>query len=960
MPVRVTTPNNPSVSYGTDSSPLHVAVRNHKHEYTRRLIQAERSLIDKPLKNGWTALMIAAEIGCTEAVSDLIRAGANKEAKTHGSGRTALMIAADLGHAAVVDLLLNAGANKEAKSKTGQTACEIAALRNHHNVVSLFKSAQVTQALDYSVNPQGYNALHTAVRQNDVSEVTRLIKAGYDISRSGPNGWTALMLAAEQGFDEILTLLLAAGALREAKNGDGYTSLMLAALHGRASSVKLLLEAGANRQAVNPDGINARRIAALGRDDLDEIRLRHGTLSTENWLKGLRLQAVVKVFVDDEVDRTVLNANGRNGLHEAVLNKNIEAIKCWLNAGLPVNNPNREGRSALLLAVEDGYREAVNLLLNAGADKEAETPDKMTPLLLAVSRGHTEIVRLLLMAGVNLAATNLAKETAIDIAQRLNHTEILALLTQAETDKKTAWLGEAQQIFQEAQGLRAERLDYAWKIYQQEQTESIYKQNARRFLLHILDIAASEDIEEQLTACMAERAQYKDENRDYIPGKLPKRVRDRWRLSPAQLSHLDKNQTDIAYLWSEGHVLQRNAEAIAKDKDYDTRHLSCWEQAPYQVGIYNKLFTQNGDVVDTTTSVAHGRKGFAAVIWKVKAGEILLFNHKRMADGLAHSSMLGSDEPLLFSGEIKIEQGRLIALTLHSGHYKPTLEHARHFIKHLERQGVDVSEVDILTFGAASSKLPHIKWIGIEGAFFRLRAKDVLNKPDSLRNPTLLPGPIPRPPVEPKQPSVTKPVRPVQPKLSAVRPQQKTSTDVQQVVTTIQRKLEAYKNSWWTQLLLFLGNQSVKNTVALVEGFPSSGPLQGEVSVQITTLKSRVETLSIGTSKRLTKNLDNALKELRELTDFVKNEEAFQQAKTSHDTEFEKYEEEHKSYITLNDHYQKVQSDYSQERICYLRDKQAFDQAWREYQAALTAANKPMEDYQREKADYYQLLRQTR
>ena len=84
-------------------------------------------------------LFEAARSGKTEDVIELVRAGANLEAKDM-YGRTPLMIAANNGNAEAVRALVKAGANLEAKDGNGDKALMLAA--------AMDKTAAVSQAIE--------------------------------------------------------------------------------------------------------------------------------------------------------------------------------------------------------------------------------------------------------------------------------------------------------------------------------------------------------------------------------------------------------------------------------------------------------------------------------------------------------------------------------------------------------------------------------------------------------------------------------------------------------------------------------------------------------------------------------------------------------------------------------------------------------------------------------------------
>ena len=77
-------------------------------------------------------------------------------------------------------------------------------------------------------------------------------------------GWTALHYAASSGQVEIMKLLLEKYAFIDAQSPNGTTPLMMAAMYGSPQSVKLLLDEGADPLMKNQQNMTATDFAVQG------------------------------------------------------------------------------------------------------------------------------------------------------------------------------------------------------------------------------------------------------------------------------------------------------------------------------------------------------------------------------------------------------------------------------------------------------------------------------------------------------------------------------------------------------------------------------------------------------------------------------------------------------------------------------------------------------------------------
>ncbi len=231
------------------TSPLHWAVWSEDVETVTVLLRAGAK-VRTANRYGVTPLAVAATNGNAPIIELLLKAGADANTATP-EGETALMTAARSGSVAAVRTLLAHGANVNAREGWDQqTALMWAAAENHGDVVGLLveagadvnararvipgmperpKGGAVAQQGVHSNFPKGgQTPLLYAVRQNAVSSVRALAKAGVDLDQADPDGFTAVILATLNGHYDLARLLIELGAGLDATDPTGRTPLYAA------------------------------------------------------------------------------------------------------------------------------------------------------------------------------------------------------------------------------------------------------------------------------------------------------------------------------------------------------------------------------------------------------------------------------------------------------------------------------------------------------------------------------------------------------------------------------------------------------------------------------------------------------------------------------------------------------------------------------------------------------------
>lgn len=196
----------------------------------------------------------------------------------------------------------------------------------------------------------------SAVFQNNVQYVDRILAAGMDVNATNSYRVSPLSLACELGHAEVVNTLIDAGAEVDWPRLGGETPLMLAARHGDVGVVQQLLVSGAEIDHRENKGQTALMWAsAAGNVEVVDRLIRSG--------------ADINYHLDWA---------GFSAFHFAAREGKIDVVERFLEEGFDVNdimNPKsthgrnpRSQMSALLLAVESAHFELALKLVDAGAD----------------------------------------------------------------------------------------------------------------------------------------------------------------------------------------------------------------------------------------------------------------------------------------------------------------------------------------------------------------------------------------------------------------------------------------------------------------------------------------------------------------------------------------------------------------------------------------------------------------
>jgi ankyrin repeat protein len=193
---------------------LQQAIQSGDAAKLKSLVESHAELVNAPLANGVSPLMLATYYGRTELAGILVQHGAEQD----------IYVAAARGNVARVRELLDAHPDLlNSFAPDGHIPLGLAAFFGQRAVVQLLleRGAKVNVS---SRNPQKVMPLHGAVSRGDI-EITRLLlDKGAEVNARQERGFTPLFSAAGAGNMPLVEFLVKHGADVNARADDGKTA----------------------------------------------------------------------------------------------------------------------------------------------------------------------------------------------------------------------------------------------------------------------------------------------------------------------------------------------------------------------------------------------------------------------------------------------------------------------------------------------------------------------------------------------------------------------------------------------------------------------------------------------------------------------------------------------------------------------------------------------------------------
>ena len=387
-----------NVKNDDDKAPLHLAADGGHSAIVADLIAAGAYWGDAACESGeivnpagptppcLNLLREAVKRGNLSAVSALIAAGVDVDARNANNNNTALHLAADAGRAAMVSLLIQATASLNVKNNAGNTPLHLSAEAGHVAVVSLL--IQATASLNVKNNTYGDTPLHVAAFNGRAAIVDALIAAGAGVNEQNNDDQTPLHFGVYSHNVGIVDALIAARASVNAEDVSGQTPLWWAANIRRSFAiVAALIAAGAY----------------------------WGDAPCESGL----------------ATNPVNSSPPCIDLHQAVRGGYVFAVATLIATGATLDAQDGDGDTPLHLAADGGHAVIASLLIQATASLNVQNDDGRTPLHLAVGGNHGGIVAALLAAKADVNLRDSDENTPLHWAHFLGRPALVADLIAA-------------------------------------------------------------------------------------------------------------------------------------------------------------------------------------------------------------------------------------------------------------------------------------------------------------------------------------------------------------------------------------------------------------------------------------------------------------------------------------------------------------------------------------------------
>jgi ankyrin repeat protein len=267
----------------------------------------------------------------------------------------------------------------------------------------------LSAAVGCATMPKADRDLFAAVKEDNASEVERLVATGADVNVNADqsyDGLPPLAWAGVWGSTKAAELLIARGANVNGGNGYGSTPLHVAAFNQKPAMAALLVRKGAD--------INAR--TENGWTPLHKAMERLAMAPANKTPPGEEVAKVVSVVELLLASGAAVDAQGSKvgmPIHLAALTRQKALVQMLIDKGADVNARSDDGQTPLFQAAKRDSTDVVELLLARRADVNARTRSGYTALMVSAGNGNPDVAKVLLEHGADVGARDKDGVTAL-------------------------------------------------------------------------------------------------------------------------------------------------------------------------------------------------------------------------------------------------------------------------------------------------------------------------------------------------------------------------------------------------------------------------------------------------------------------------------------------------------------------------------------------------------------------
>lgn len=156
-----------------------------------------------------------------------------------------------------------------------------------------------------------------------------------------------------------------------------------------------------------------------------------------------RSEAIVKLLLDNKIEKDTKNLNGDTALHIATKNGDITIVKMLIDAKCDINAVNEDDATALHIAVRNRSEAIVKLLLDNRIEKDKKRLNGGTALHIAIKNGDITIVKMLVDAKCDINAVDENGAPALVLAAKGGNKNLVEYFIEKGADiQKTDFYGK--------------------------------------------------------------------------------------------------------------------------------------------------------------------------------------------------------------------------------------------------------------------------------------------------------------------------------------------------------------------------------------------------------------------------------------------------------------------------------------------------------------------------------------